>query len=264
MSLDYFVKRVLLKVVFALHIFFFFDFSAASQDSGRGKSEWKFLVEPYVMFPNLKGTTGVGALPDAQLDADPGEIFSHFKIGAILYFEMAKDKWAFTSDMIYLNLDEDAKAGTLINSGNVNVKQFSWELGAVNTLLPWLEAGVGGRVNSLKTSLDLVTKNIGGGTTAHSKSMTQTWFDPIIIARVKSATDKKFSYQLRCDIGGFGIGSDLAWQVQVYAGYRFSKLFQANAGYKIISVDYTKGSGEDRFLFDVDTFGPVVRLGFNF
>jgi hypothetical protein len=52
--------------------------------------------------------------------------------------------------------------------------------------------------------------------------------------------------------------------MQAYAGYRFSKLFQATAGYKIISVDYNKGDGDDRFLFDMDTFGPVLRLGFNF
>jgi hypothetical protein len=29
-------------------------------------------------------------------------------------------------------------------------------------------------------------------------------------------------------------------------------------------VDYEKGSGQDRFLYDINTFGPVVRLGFNF
>jgi hypothetical protein len=111
------------------------------------KSKWNFLVEPYLMFPNLKGTTGVGTLPDADVDADPGDVFSHFKIGAILYFEVTKDKWAFTSDIIYLNLDEDATPGTLISSGNVNLKQFSWELGALRKLLPWLEAGLGGRLN---------------------------------------------------------------------------------------------------------------------
>ncbi|MGZ5135327.1 MAG: hypothetical protein ACXWCG_09260 [Flavitalea sp.] len=259
-----YVKRGFLKVVCILHILFLYVPSSTAQDSTAGKNKWNLLVEPYLMFPNLKGTTGVGSLPDADVDADPGEVFSHFKIGAILYFEMAKDKWAFSSDIIYLNLDEDATTGPVINSGNVNLKQFLWEVAALRKLFPWLEAGIGGRLNSLKTSVDLVTKNIGGGTTVSSNSMTQTWFDPIIVARVKNQVDKKFLYQVRGDIGGFGIGSEFAWQLQAYAGYRFSKLFQATAGYKIISVDYNKGSGDDRFLFDMDTFGPVVRLGLNF
>jgi hypothetical protein len=90
------------------------------------------------------------------------------------------------------------------------------------------------------------------------------WVDPFIVARIKSDPARKFIYQLRGDIGGFGIGSDLAWQVQAYAGYRFSKLFQMTVGYRYIGMDYDKGSDENRFLYDIDTFGPVVRVGFNF
>jgi hypothetical protein len=74
----------------------------------------------------------------------------------------------------------------------------------------------------------------------------------------------KFNYQFLGEIGGFGIGSDLAWQMQVYAGYQFSKLFQITGGYRIISLDYETGTGQDRFMYNVDTSGPVVRFGFNF
>jgi hypothetical protein len=264
MSIGNSMKPGFVKAVCILQFSFLFAISAAAQDTTAGENKWHFLAEPYLMFPNLKGTVGVGTLPDAELDADPGDIFSHFKIAAILYFEAANDKWAVSSDMVYLSLDQDATPGRLINNGSVDVKQLTWELAGLRKLLPWLEAGIGGRLNSFKTDIDLVTKNIGGGTTARSKSISQTWFDPIIMARVKNGMDKKFLYQFRGDIGGFGIGSEFAWQIQVYAGYRFSKLFQATAGYKVISVDYNKGSGEDRFLFDVDTFGPVLRLGFNF
>jgi hypothetical protein len=94
--------------------------------------------------------------------------------------------------------------------------------------------------------------------------LTETWFDPMIIARIKKSEVDKFVYQFRGEIGGFGIGSDLAWQIQAYAGYRFSKLFEMTAGYRIISLDYESGSGQDRFEYDVDTSGPVIRFGFNF
>jgi hypothetical protein len=52
--------------------------------------------------------------------------------------------------------------------------------------------------------------------------------------------------------------------MQGYAGNRFSKLFQIQGGYRIISLDYEKGSGADYFLYDIETFGPIVRFGFNF
>jgi len=35
-----------------------------------------------------------------------------------------------------------------------------------------------------------------------------------------------------------------------------------STGYRFISVDYEKGSGSDRFLYDMDTFGLIVRFGF--
>ncbi|MGZ5190570.1 MAG: hypothetical protein ACXWCZ_06085, partial [Flavisolibacter sp.] len=187
MPISNFFKSTIFKLVCVLHILFLFVFTSVAQDSSRATNKWNFLLEPYLMFPNLKGTTGVGTLPDAQVDADAGDIFSHLKMGAMLFFEMGNNKWAFSSDILYMNLDQEAEPGKMINSGNINLKQFAWELSGLRKLLPWLEAGIGGRFNSLKTEMNLETKNIGGGTTSRSKSLTQQWFDPIIIARVKSS-----------------------------------------------------------------------------
>lgn len=121
---------------------------------------------------------------------------------------------------------------------------------------------MGARINSLSTDVG-ITINTPQGNIFRSKEINETWVDPIIIARIKNPAGEKLLYQFRTDIGGFGIGSDLAWQIQANVGYRFSKLFQLSGGYRIISIDYNKGDGEDRFLYDVNTSGPVLRLGFN-
>jgi hypothetical protein len=246
----------------------FSSLATLAQDSTAAKNKWKTLAELYMMFPNMKGTAGVGTLPDAPVDMNAADIFDKLQIGAMLYFEVANDRWSVNTDIVYMSLQQDIRQGLLIQSGEVNIKQLAWEMAGLRKFLPWLEAGLGARLNNLDTKVDMVTNNtigiINGPTTARSKSITQTWVDPIIIARIKSAAGKKFIYQFRGDIGGFGIGSKFAWQVQAYAGYRFSKLFQITGGYRVISADYDKGSGQDRFLYDMDTFGPVVRLGFNF
>jgi len=228
------------------------------------KKKWTFLVEPYFMFPSMNGTTGVGELPDTELDASPDDIFSNFKIGYMLNFEMAYDRWVMYADEIYMNLEQDTKTGTVVKSGEVSAKQFAWETGGLYRLLPFLEAGVGFRLNNIKVETNIVTNNGGGGTVNRTRELNQTWVDPIIVARIKSKLSKKFVYLLRGDIGGFGIGSDFAWQIQAYAGYRFSRLFEVTAGYRVLSADYNTGSGQDRFKYDVDTFGPVIRVGFNF
>lgn len=228
------------------------------------KSKWTFLVEPYIMFPNMNGTVGLGILPDAEVDASTNDIFSNLKMGFMLNVEASNDKWAVGTDILYMSLGEDVRTGTLIHSGEITAKQLGWEVMGLRRVTPWLELGLGGLINSINAGVDLTINEIGQETRTVSKSLTKTWLDPMLITRVKSKPGEKFIYQFRGEIGGFGIGSNFAWQIQAYAGYRFSKLFEMSGGYRIISLDYENGSGQDRFVYDVDTSGPVIRFGFHF
>ncbi|HTE23282.1 hypothetical protein [Flavitalea sp.] len=238
--------------------------SMSTKQPATTSNKWRFLAELYLMFPNMEGQSGLGTLPEVDVDANPGDIFDKLQIAAMLYFEAANDRWAFSSDLIYMSLEQDLTAGRVIKSGEANAKQFAWELAGMRKLIPGLEAGIGLRLNSMKMDLDLVQNNVGGGSTNRNRSTTETWVDPFIVARLKSDPVKKFIYQLRGDIGGFGVGSDFAWQVQAYAGYRFSKLFQITAGYRVLGMNYDKGNDENRFLYDMNIFGPVLKFGFNF
>jgi len=38
----------------------------------------------------------------------------------------------------------------------------------------------------------------------------------------------------------------------------------AAPGYRVIDIDYAHGSGADRFVYDMSTFGPQLRFGFRF
>lgn len=239
--------------------------TADSVDNTTAK-KWNFLAEVYFLFPYMSGDTGIGNLPNVQIDANPGDILSQLSMGAMFYFEADIDKWAFSSDFIYMNLGKglDAEPSAIINFGTIELKQLMWELAAFRKLFPCLDAGLGLRLNSLDISSSINRNTILDGAINQYRSDGQTWVDPFIVARFHDKGDTKYLYQLRADIGGFGIGSDLAWQIQAYLGYRISDLIQASAGYRILSMDYNKGNGADRFLYDVDTSGPVIRLGFNF
>jgi hypothetical protein len=252
------------KLLFCILIAGYTGLNVIGQDSSTGKKKWDFLIEPYLMFPNMNGSIGVGNLPDVKVVAIPGDILSKLQIGYMLFAEVSNDKWAVNSDMIYANLTMDVKTGTLINSGEATAKQFEWELSGLRRVSPWLEIGVGGLLNSVYSGIVINVNNLGEGTTDNAKELTKTWFDPMLIARIKSKRGEKFVYQFRGEIGGFGIGSTLAYQLQADAGYQFSKLFRITVGYRLIGLDYEKGSGEERFLYDVDMFGPELKFGFNF
>jgi hypothetical protein len=105
---------------------------------------------------------------------------------------------------------------------------------------------------------------LSGVDSARTNQRSQSWVDPIIVARIKNPSDTKWITEFRGDIGGFGIGSKFAWQIQAEVGYRFSKLFQVTFGYRWLDINYEKGTDDELFRYDVTSFGPNLRFGFNF
>ena len=229
------------------------------QNTDDSSNRWNFVIEPYIMFPNMDGTTGVGdMLPPVDVNANVGDILGNLKFGAMLYAEASNDIWTISSDLIYMKLGEDIDTGEVITGGDVTMQQFVWEVAGLRRVLPWLDAGVALRLVSLDMEIDV--QSVLGNLNA---STDETWVDPVIVARTQGMINDKWIYKVRGDFGGFGIGSDFTWQLHADFGYRFSKLFYTTLGYRIIGIDYDNGNGSDRFLYDVDTYGAVVRFGFN-
>jgi len=239
------------------------DMVAVFHDTTVVKNKWHFLLEPYVMFPNMHGSMGLGALPNAQVDEDPGDIFSNLQFGAMIYAEAIKGFWTFGSDITYMKLKADVSAKNGVVSGSAEMEQLALEIAGMRKLAPWFELGLAFQLNHIKSGVDLFI-NTSGGLQERTSKIDESWVDPSILTRVKFDLSKKWFFQFRGNIGGGGIGSDLYWQLQSYFGYRFSQRFQMSAGYRVIYIDYETGSGDDRFVYDMTTFGPVLRFGFNF
>ena len=250
------------KSAIALLIFSLLYIGGFAQEVAQEK-KWKFLLEPYVMFPNMTGETGVRNLPSVDVDANVSDIFSRLQFGAMLYLEAKTDKWAITSDLLFMKLKQDIRPGILINSGEATANQLGYELAGLYRIFPFFEAGAGMRLNNVNAEVNILRNTLGGGTQPLGASITRTWIDPIIIARFTHDLDNKWLFIVRGDLGGFGIGSDFTWQVQGYVGYRFSKLFHTSLGYRAIGINYDSGYDAERFRYDMITFGPNLRFVFS-
>jgi len=237
--------------------------TAHAQDAPDGR--WHFLIEPYAMFPNMKGNTGIGNLPPVHVDQDPQDIFENLQFGAMLFLEARNENWAFSSDVLYMDLGADIEGGTLLDDGSVDVSQLGWELAALRRFSPWFELGLGATFNQLDAGVKLDVQNpLTSQTGRVSFGTTEEWIDPTIVARVTLPFGDQWFFQARANLGGFGVGSDLVWQLQADVGYRASNKWRFAFGYRVIDIDYDRGSGSDRFVYDIQTFGPVLRLGYSF
>jgi hypothetical protein len=249
-----------------IFIYLFSPDNAKAQIFKDSSGKYKLYLEPYLMFTSMSGTTGLGNLPNTFICVPASDVFSHLKIGGMLYAEVHNDKLAYTSDLFYANLSEDASGKNGIISGSASLKQFLWELEGLYRLNPWLEAGVGARINNITAGLNInYNPPLGGASKSGSESKSNTWVDPLVVVRLKTVVENKWLFQLRADMGGFGIGSQFAWQLQPDIFYRASKLMQFGIGYRIISMNYNNNkSGSDYFLYDMEEYGPQIRIGFNF
>jgi hypothetical protein len=100
------------------------------------------------------------------------------------------------------------------------------------------------------------------------KSGSVDWVDPFVGARLRQQLGAGDSLMLRADVGGFGVGSDASWQVlatynwemRTMCGY----LVDGYLGYRALSVDYSQGSGNTEYKYDVLMQGPVVGTTLHF
>lgn len=160
---------------------FIFTIHLSAQSSQNNK--WQLLVEPYLMFPNMHGTTGMGNLPDAEVDENPSDIFKNLQIAAMLYAEAHKGGFTISSDLTYMKLGDNVVGTHGILTGDVNVKQLTWELAGLYKLRPWLNAGIGLQLNSIKSKANLTLNT--SPTISSNSSSSETWLDPSIIAATK-------------------------------------------------------------------------------
>lgn len=245
-----------------LLLFLFLVSTNAQVDANTQK--WKFEVAPYIMFPELSGVTTIRNLPEVEVSANANDIFSNLQLGFMLFFEARKGRFALNSDFLYSDLQQDATPATIINSGTSSAREVVEEVTGLYNVWRFLEFGVGARVDYIYSGIDVVKNEAGGGTTPIAASISRTWVDPIIVMRATANIRDKWIFQFRGDIGGFGAGSDLTWQLQGFAGYNIAKWFRLSLGYKSFKINYDKGSGADRFMYNVNMFGPILKLGFHF
>jgi hypothetical protein len=66
------------------------------------------------------------------------------------------------------------------------------------------------------------------------------------------------------DVGGFGIGSDFAWQLVSRFNWRPADAVDLFFGYRVLDADFEDGDGANRFLYDVQTSGPLLGFAWHF
>jgi hypothetical protein len=93
-----------------------------------------------------------------------------------------------------------------------------------------------------------------------SISKDDSWFDPYIGLYGRYNFNKTYYTALRGQIGGFGVGADLMWQVEGVLGVNLTRNIFSELGYRALGVQYENNA----LSFDTITHGPEITTGITF
>jgi hypothetical protein len=86
------------------------------------------------------------------------------------------------------------------------------------------------------------------------------WFDPYVGLRARYNFNKTYYTAVRGEIGGFGVGADLMWEVETVVGINLTRSIFTEIGYRALGANFE----ENNFKFDVVTHGPQITTGITF
>jgi len=222
------------------------------------EGDWQFNLAPFYLWGvNIDGDLSVGRIT-APVSVPFGDVFDSLEAAFIVHFESVyKSQWGFLVDVNYLDLENNMNLPMNISSTvdlNMTLAEFSgfYRLQRDTHNIDFI-AGL--RYTKMETTISIP----GGPTLADGD---KDWLDPIIGARWMWQFADGWSLITRGDIGGFGVGSDFAWQALGLVEWQPWKYASILAGYRALYMDYEDGRGRDYFKFDATVHGPVIGINF--
>ena len=223
----------------------------AYAEESKKNSDWAFSLAPmYLWAVSIDGDQTVKG-NDVDLDVPFSDIFDSLNGALTFHFEgVHKSRWGFFSDLNYILLEMDD------GPTDIDFNQIIFEVAGFYRFIdgPHTVDGLGGvRYSSMDVELDFPGP-------LPKVDQRKDWVDPYFGLRWNWKFAEKWTTKLRGDIGGFGIGSDLTYNLVGLVDFKPWKHVSLFGGYRVLYQDYSTGSGTSKFAFDATMHGPALGL----
>lgn len=227
--------------------------SVAASVETNETSGWSYSVTPFLWATALSGKISKGPVT-VKADLNFSTIFDNLDMAAMLDFRARRDSWEFGGNLVYADLSASNNNGIMGAKRKIGTKLTVLEADAKYYYNEQVFAYGGARYYDLSSSFSI------GAPVSIGSSTSKAWVDPIVGGGFAVPISDRWSIVGKGDIGGFGIGSDFAWQAQAYVQYESSDTISILAGYRHLNFDYTGGGTR----IDLTLTGPVfgVRIKF--
>jgi hypothetical protein len=236
-------------------------FCASAQDGSDG---WRHNLYIYGMGAAIDGTAQIGSV-EVPIDLSISDVFGALEFGAMAAYRAENDTWSFSADATFMGLaGRDTTEGGRLE-GVMDVDQL--------TLMGTVGRRMSGNTEFLfgfayfDLGVDLRVTSTGGLPVDLAASRDADWIDPTIGLRYNRPVGNNWRLNLRGDVGGFGIGSDLMYHVLANVQWQASETVGMVFGYRLIDFDYedgTSGVGGNYQRYNLTEQGPLIGVSFSF
>ncbi len=215
--------------------------AAAEPAVAGGDDGLRWQITPYVLAANIAGDVTMGRAAGVPVEVDTGQILDHLDIGGMLHAEVWYQRWGFLAEVVGMKLSDSVTAtgpaGQTSLTADVEITEMVYEAALAYRLTSderiTADLVAGARIWDLSTKV-----NLSGAHVENGISQDDLWVDPLLGARALWRFADRWSLIGRGDIGGFGVGSDFAWNASAYVGFEAAHWCTLVLGYRAIGVDY--------------------------
>jgi hypothetical protein len=230
--------------------------ASSTQPSGSG---WEFAVTPYLWMSGTKVDIETPQGEDIKVDESFTDILGDLKFAFMGAFEVKHGRFVSVQDIIYLNLGTSGSGPLGFVDVDVDMKLLStthlFGYRVVDEGPMFVDLFAGGRITSIKVDLDLT-----GPLQTIERDSKKTQFGPVIASRFRAPLGGKWGAAIYGDVGGFGVGADLSWQLLGTVQYDLSDRWRLLAGWRHFYAKQSKDDFDVRMKLD----GPILGATYRF
>jgi hypothetical protein len=227
---------------------------------------WAITVAPYLWAAAMDGHVTIRDLK-ADVDVPFEDILKDLSGGLMMALDFEKGRFGVGVNGLFARVSSDTDIGpieidTTMDTGQLAIAPYyrvvDWTYRTSPSGQPLrlrVAPEAGARFNYMRSELEVRR----GRTVDQSES----WVDPLVGARIGLDLSDSWVIAGEANIGGFGIGSDLTWNLQAILGYQtilFGRRTTFGIGYRALSQDYDHND----FEWDVTMHGPIIGTAIHF
>ena len=228
-----------------------------------------------MFFPDVDADATVQGVT-APLDLDFHDLVELLDVAFSFRFVAKKKNWGLFANLEYMDLYGSGRPLANPLKVRVDIEDFTLDLGVIYRPPP---LPLGGPSSEFQPTLRF--EPFGGLRYHYLKQhiiasfgpirpprlgKSKDWVEPMVGGTLSLSLTEPLTLILRGDASGFGIGSasDLTWNLWAGADYAFTDRLSVKAGYRIMDIDYSNGSGFAKFGFNATFTGPFIGLTYRF